>query len=42
MSDNVKINLGNMGGDGMGWTDVIQDGEEWRTLVNMILNFQVP
>jgi hypothetical protein len=31
-----------MGDGDMGWIDLAQDREMWRTLVNAVTNFQVP
>jgi hypothetical protein len=28
--------------DGMDWIDVVQDREQWRVLVNTLMNFRVP
>jgi hypothetical protein len=40
--DNVKMDLGEIGWDGMDWIDLAQDRNQWRALVNMIMNFWVP
>jgi hypothetical protein len=40
--DNIKMDLIEMGLDGMDWIDLAQDGDQWRTLVNMVRNLQVP
>jgi hypothetical protein len=29
-------------GDGMDWVDVAQDRDQWRALVNTVMNLQVP
>jgi hypothetical protein len=39
--DNIKMNLGEIGWDGMDWTDLAQDRDTWRTLVNMVINLRV-
>jgi hypothetical protein len=31
-----------MGWDGMDWINVAEGREQWRALVNTIMNFQVP
>jgi hypothetical protein len=38
--DNIKMDLGEMGWDGMDWIDLAQDRD--HVLVNMVMNFQVP
>jgi hypothetical protein len=40
--DNIKMELGEIGWDGMDWIDLAQDRDQWRALVNMVLNLQVP
>jgi hypothetical protein len=40
--DNIKMDLKEMGWDGMDWIDLAQDREEWRALVNTVMNLQVP
>jgi hypothetical protein len=32
--DNIKIDLREVGWDGMDWIEVAQDREQWRALVN--------
>jgi hypothetical protein len=34
---NIKMDL--IGWDGVDWIDMGQDRDQWRTLVNMVLNF---
>jgi hypothetical protein len=34
--DNIKMVLGEIGGDGMDWIDLAQDWDQWRTLVNTV------
>jgi hypothetical protein len=38
--DNIKIDLRDIGLDAMDWIDLAQDKEQWRALVNMVMNLQ--
>jgi hypothetical protein len=40
--DNIKMDLREIGWDREDWIDMAQDRDQWRALVNMILNHQVP
>jgi hypothetical protein len=40
--DNIKIDLREIGWDGVDWIDMAVDREQWRVLVNMVLNLRVP
>jgi hypothetical protein len=40
--DNIKMNLGEIGWSGMDWIDLAHDGDQWRALVNMVMNLWVP
>jgi hypothetical protein len=40
--DNIKMDLREIGWDHMDWTDMVQDRNQWRALVNMVLNLRVP
>jgi hypothetical protein len=40
--DNIKIDLREIGWDGMDWIDVAQDRAQWRALVNTVMNLRVP
>jgi hypothetical protein len=40
--DNIKIDLREIGWDGMDWIDLSQDRDQWRALVNTMMNLWVP
>jgi hypothetical protein len=40
--DNIKMDLREIGGDGMDWIDLAQNRDQWRALVNTIMNLRVP
>jgi transposase len=40
--DNVKMYLTVIGWDGVDWIDLDQDRDQWRALVNTVMNLQVP
>jgi hypothetical protein len=40
--DNIKMNLGEIGWEGMNWIDLAQDRDHWRALVNTVMNLWVP
>jgi hypothetical protein len=40
-ADNITMDLRVIGWDGMDWIDVAQDRDEWRALVNIIMNIRV-
>jgi hypothetical protein len=40
--DNVRMDLREVGWDGADWMDMAQDRDQWRVLVNTVLNLQVP
>jgi hypothetical protein len=39
--DNIKMDLREIKWDGVDWIDVVQDREQWRALVNTVLNLRV-
>jgi hypothetical protein len=39
--DNIKMDLREIGWGGMNWTDLAQDRDEWRALVNTVMNLRV-
>jgi hypothetical protein len=40
--DNIKMDLRKIGWDGMDWIDLAQERDQWRALVNMVMNIRVP
>jgi hypothetical protein len=40
--DNSKIDLKEIGWDGMDWIDLAKDGNKWRALVNTVMNLRAP
>jgi hypothetical protein len=40
--DNNKIDLREIGWDGVDWIDLDQDRDQWRALVNTVINLRVP
>jgi hypothetical protein len=40
--DNIKIDLRDIGWDRVDWIDMAQDRDQWRALVNTVLNVRVP
>jgi hypothetical protein len=40
--DIIKLDLREMGWDGVDWIIMPQDRDQWRALVNIVLNLQVP
>jgi hypothetical protein len=39
--DNIKMDLGDIGWCGMDWIDLAQDRDQWRALVNKVMNLRV-
>jgi hypothetical protein len=40
--DNIKMDLREIGLDGEDWIDMALDRDQWRALVNTVLNLRVP
>jgi hypothetical protein len=40
--DNIKMDLREIGWDGLDWVDVAQDRDQWKALVNTVMNLRVP
>jgi hypothetical protein len=39
--NNIKMDLREIGLDGMDWIDLAKNRDQWRALVNTEMNFQV-
>jgi hypothetical protein len=40
--DNIKMDLSEIGWNSMDWIDLAQDMDQWRYLVNAVVNLRVP
>jgi hypothetical protein len=40
--DNIKMDLKEMGWEGVDWIDMAQDRDRWRAVVNALMNLRVP
>jgi hypothetical protein len=39
---NIRMDLREIGGNGMDWIDLAQDRDQWRALVNTVMNLRFP
>jgi hypothetical protein len=40
--DRIKMDIKEIVWSGMDWIDLAQDGDQWRALVNTVMNLRVP
>jgi hypothetical protein len=38
---NIKMDLGEIGWDGRDWIELAQDRDQWRALVNTVMNLRI-
>jgi hypothetical protein len=40
--DNIKMDLREIGWDGIDWIEMAQNRDQWRALLNTVINLRVP
>jgi hypothetical protein len=40
--DNIRMSLRGIGWEGVDWIHLAEDRDQWQTVVNTVMNFQVP
>jgi hypothetical protein len=41
LEDNIKMDLGGIVWDNMDWINLVQGGDQWRTLMNPVMKLRV-
>jgi hypothetical protein len=41
LEDNIKMNLQEVGCEGMDWIDMARDRDRWRAVVNAVMNLRM-
>jgi len=42
LEDNIKMDLQEVGCEGMDWFDLAQDSHRWRAVMNAVMKLRVP
>jgi hypothetical protein len=40
--DNIRMDIWETGWSGMDWIDLAHDRDQWRAVLNMVMNLRVP
>jgi hypothetical protein len=40
--NNIKMNLTEIGWDGIDWIDLVRDRDQWNAFVNTVMDLRVP
>jgi hypothetical protein len=40
--DDIKMDLREIGWNGVDWIELAQDRDQWRALVNTVMNLRIP